>query len=127
MSSKILYALIASKETRVVTVNIGSTTDKYVRACKKILKKINGEELHRPDGMATLLSGKYAYNYIHGCDKDKKTLIFLCVTESLPSSSSNITPSQLRKYSYQFLQNIRNNFLQQFRGDIEILIESDNI
>ena len=87
--AKILYSLIAGGDTPLIEANLQSSTNKYVKACRKILKKIARNELRRPDGMATLLSGSFAYNYIHGCDPDDnnatlESLVFLCVTEALP-------------------------------------------
>ena len=45
-------------------------------------------------------------------------LIFLCVTEALPFSS---TPSQTREAAYNFLTKIRRDFIDIFSGDIATL------
>ena len=128
--AKILYSLIAGGDTPLIEANLGSSSNKYVRACRKILKKISRNELRRPDGMATLLSGSFAYNYIHGCDVDDnnntllENLVFLCVTEALPYAA---TPSETREAAFKFLSAIRRNFLEQFRGDLNILNPNNNI
>ena len=127
--AKILYSLIAGGDTALIEANLGSSSNKYVRACRKILKKISRNELRRPDGMATLLSGSFAYNYIHGCDVDDnnnsilENLVFLCVTEALPYAA---TPSETREAAFKFLSSIRRDFLEQFRGDLNILYPNNN-
>merc|ERR1719245_1289829 len=76
--------------------------------------------------MATLLSGSFAYTYIHGCDPDDnnatlESLVFLCVTEALPYAA---TPSETREAAFRFLSQIRRNFLEQFRGDLNVLFKA---
>merc|ERR1719189_1876464 len=76
--------------------------------------------------MATLLSGSFAYNYIHGADPDDnnptlENLVFLCVTEALPYAA---TPSETREAAFRFLSLIRRNFLEQFRGDLNVLFKA---
>jgi len=124
--AKILYSLIAGVDTPLIEANLGASSNKYVRACRKILKKISRNELRRPDGMATLLSGSFAYNYIHGADPDDnnptlENLVFLCVTEALPYAA---TPSETREAAFRFLSLIRRNFLEQFRGDLNVLFKA---
>eukprot|EP01083_Nonionella_stella_P148509 470205_1 len=124
--AKILYSLIAGVDTPLIEANLGASSNKYVRACRKILKKISRNELRRPDGMATLLSGSFAYNYIHGCDPDENnstldSLVFLCVTEALPYAA---TPSETREAAFRFLSSIRRNFLEHFRGDLNVLLKA---
>eukprot|EP01084_Bolivina_argentea_P217855 369811_1 len=124
--AKLLYSLIAGGGTPLIEANLGSGSNKYVRACRKILKKIARNELRRPDGMATLLSGSFAYNYIHGCDPDENnstldSLVFLCVTEALPYAA---TPSETREAAFRFLSSIRRNFLEHFRGDLNVLLKA---
>lgn len=129
MTSKpqILYSVVASHETPLVEAHLRSpnekSTKKYVKACRKILKKIARNELRRPDGMATLLSGSYAYNYIHGSDVDKsiESLIFLCVTEALPYAA---TPTQTREAAFHVLCKNRREFLEQFSGDLQTLCDA---
>lgn len=126
--AKILYSLIAGGETPLIEANLGASSNKYVRACRKILKKISRNELRRPDGMATLLSGSFAYNYIHGCDPDDnnsilESLVFLCVTEALPYAA---TPSETREAAFKYLSLIRRNFLEQFRGDLNMFVADNN-
>merc|ERR1719189_1916471 len=76
--------------------------------------------------MATLLSGSFAYNYIHGADPDDnnptlENLVFFCVTEALPYAA---TPSETREAAFRFLSLIRRNFLEQFRGDLNVLFKA---
>ena len=93
------------------------TAKKYYRGSRKILKKINDGSLRRPDGMATLISGSYAYNYIHGYEYNNKKyhllehLIFLCVT---PGISMNNMPNKTRELSFNYLTQIRRIFLTNF-------------
>ena len=123
--SKILYSLIAGVDTPLIEANLGASS-KYVRASSKILEKISRNELRRPDGMATLLTGSFAYNYIHGADPDDnnptlENLVFLCVTEALPYAA---TPAETREAAFRFLSLIRRNFLEQFRGDLNVLFKA---
>ena len=126
--AQIQYSLVATADTLLIEANVGSSSAKYVRACRKILKKISRGELRRPDGMATLLSGSYAYNYIHGCEPEDNIatlehLVFLCVTEALPYAA---TPSETREAAFTFLTSIRRSFLEQFRGDLDVLCKQNH-
>lgn len=117
--------MIAGGTSTLIEANTGANSSKYVRSSRKILRRIVKQTLRRPDGMATLLSGSFAYNYMHGCDPgdndsdpDLDNLIFLCVTDALPFSS---TPSQTRQAAYAFLTKIRRDFIDSFSDDIATL------
>jgi len=92
---------------------------KYVRASKKILRKIEGFEIRRPDGMGTLISGTYSYNYMLGheqCGGSSypllESLIFLCVLPLQPSTPS-ISCNE-RELAFHFLSTLRRDFLSSF-------------
>eukprot|EP01084_Bolivina_argentea_P075588 137011_1 len=133
--AKILYSIIGTcgydKSTVLVEAHLQSKqtstkiTNKSVRACRKILKLIAQNQFRRPDGMATLLSGNFAYHYIHGCELDDndstaQNLVFVCVTEALPTA---VTPSNMREAAFEFLSFLRMQFLQQFRSDLNVLLK----
>ena len=92
---------------------------KYARASKKILRKIEGFEIRRPDGMGTLISGTYSYNYIHGqehCSTASypllESLVFLCVLP-LYQSTPNVTSNE-RELAFHFLSSLRRDFVTSF-------------
>ena len=72
-----------TKSTSNLSFESNKKEKKYIRASRKILKKIEQDEIRRPDGMGTLISGTYSYNYIHGYEYSEysvlESLIFICV------------------------------------------------
>jgi len=113
--------LVAAKTNVILEVTTQSCPGKYVRVSRKILRKIANNKLRRPDGMATLLSGSYAYSYVHGCDLDAHVpaldaLVFLCVTPH------NLTPTETRQTAFRFLGKTRKAFYDQFHRDLELLL-----
>eukprot|EP01084_Bolivina_argentea_P274470 467850_1 len=132
----IYYALIAFNTKIICEVNEyrENTTlespkkkeKKYIRASKKILKKIEQYEIRRPDGMGTLISGTYSYNYIHGYEYCNNTnypllesLIFLCVLP-LYQSNPNVTSSE-REIAFNFLSSVRRDFLTSFAENLQYI------
>ncbi|ETO08404.1 hypothetical protein RFI_28984 [Reticulomyxa filosa] len=128
---RIQYSLVATLDTLLIEANVGSSSAKYVRCCRKILKKISSGELRRPDekkektfqmDKKQVLFVFYAYNYVHGCEPDdqqpnKENLIFLCVTEALPYAA---TPTETREAAHFFLTKIRKSFLETFRASLDL-------
>eukprot|EP00484_Ammonia_sp_Unknown_P001080 CAMPEP_0197022890 /NCGR_PEP_ID=MMETSP1384-20130603/3697_1 /TAXON_ID=29189 /ORGANISM="Ammonia sp." /LENGTH=425 /DNA_ID=CAMNT_0042451011 /DNA_START=45 /DNA_END=1322 /DNA_ORIENTATION=+ len=98
---------------------------KYIRSSKKILKKIEQEEIRRPDGMGTLISGMYSYNYIHGFENSNhallESLLFLCVLP-LYQSNLNVTASE-REIAFNFLSSIRRDFLTGFTEHLQYIYD----
>ena len=131
---KIWYTMIAGGASTLIEANTGSNAAKYVRSSRRILRRIVKKKFRRPSGMATLLSGNFTYNYIHGrdlCDfndsnddsnGDLDHIIFLCVTDALPYS---LTPAESRQESFLFLTKIRSEFIETFSNDISILCGKD--
>ena len=106
-------------EHRVVSPSPPKREKKYIRASKKILGKISSLEIRRPDGMGTLISGTYSYNYIHGfsyCNNTNypllESLIFLCVLP-LYQQNPNVTSNE-REIAFNFLSSVRRDFLTSF-------------
>ena len=96
---------------------------KYIRASRKILKKIENGEIRRPDGMGTLISGTYSYNYIHGYEYSEysvlESLIFICVLP-LYQSNPNVTSTE-REIAFNFLSSIRRDFLTSFADHLQYI------
>eukprot|EP01083_Nonionella_stella_P101626 288242_1 len=137
-SPMIYYALIAFNSKIICEVN--DTKDgqegkhsKYIRASKKILKKIEQYEIRRPDGMGTLISGTYSYNYIHGYEYTiqnthyplLESLIFLCVLP-LYQTNSNVTPNE-RHVAFNFLSSVRKDFLTSFTDNLQYIYNHHDI
>ena len=96
------------------------------------VKKIEEFEVRRPDGMGTLISGTYSYNYIHGFEYHAfekypllESLIFLCVLP-LFQSNPNVTSSE-REVAFNFLSSVRRDFLTSFAASLQHIYQHKNI
>mmetsp|Transcript_72935 Transcript_72935/g.89458 ORF Transcript_72935/g.89458 Transcript_72935/m.89458 type:complete len:300 (+) Transcript_72935:29-928(+) len=132
--SQIQYTFIGNVSTGkcLLETNLGFHNSVYVKIAKKILKKISKNELKKPDGMATLLSGEYGYNYIFGFDNNTTNdinsellgnIVFLCANESINYNDGN--NDKIREIIYNFLNDVKNEFISQFSGDLDVLMSSD--
>eukprot|EP00485_Elphidium_margaritaceum_P006477 CAMPEP_0202685748 /NCGR_PEP_ID=MMETSP1385-20130828/1575_1 /ASSEMBLY_ACC=CAM_ASM_000861 /TAXON_ID=933848 /ORGANISM="Elphidium margaritaceum" /LENGTH=494 /DNA_ID=CAMNT_0049340177 /DNA_START=41 /DNA_END=1525 /DNA_ORIENTATION=- len=117
----IFYALIAFNTDLVVEVNqyAGDDAEKFIKASKKILRRLKRYEIRRPDGMSTLIGGTLSYNFILGyeyCNHEVHPLLdsitFLCVLP-LHRYNQNVTSSE-REIAFKFLSSMRRDFLTSF-------------
>lgn len=112
-----------TKSTSNLSFESNKKEKKYIRASRKILKKIEQDEIRRPDGMGTLISGTYSYNYIHGYEYSEysvlESLIFICVLP-LYQSNPNVTSTE-REIAFNFLSSIRRDFLTSFADHLQYI------